>query len=205
MTLKKHTHIYIYTLWKDIHCNIRGWWHHIWFLTFTFSLCPSIFQLSSISNALHWQREKTNHKCCSSQLLHLQNFLYLVFHSWLLQKSPSKDINQPNHTNNSKIIIQSKENFWTLSFHITGLSFLYVTGGESTVTKLSRRKPCYCSLSIKATDNYNERHIKIWRELAKFSQYYVPKMRFYNVCYFSVLIVLLKCSVYKRGLSKEIQ
>src|SRR5574337_631824 len=33
----------------------------------------------------------------------------------------------------------------------------------------------------------------------------VPKMRFYNVCYFSVLIVLLKCSVYKRGLSKEIQ
>ena len=28
-------------------------------------------------------------------------------------------------------------------------------------------------------------------------------MRFYNVCYFSALIVLLKCSVYKRGLSKE--
>lgn len=114
-----------------------------------------------ISNVLPWQRGKTNHKCCSLQLLHLQNFFYLVFDSWLLQKSPSKDMHQPNHTINSKIIIQSKENFRTLSFHITGLSFLYVVEGKSTVTKLSRRKPCYCSLSVKATDNYKERHIKI--------------------------------------------
>ena len=33
--------------------------------------------------------------------------------------------------------------------------------GKSTDTKLSRRKPCYCYLSVKATDNYKERHIKI--------------------------------------------
>ena len=45
-----------------------------------------------ISNVLHWQRGKTNHKCCSLQLLHVQNFFYLVFDSWLLQKLPSADV-----------------------------------------------------------------------------------------------------------------
>ena len=92
---KIYTYIYIYTLWKDKHYNIRGCWHYIWFPTFTFSLCPSIFS-NFLPLATHYigKEKKTNHKCCSLQLLHLQDFLYLVFNSWLLQKSPSKDMHQ---------------------------------------------------------------------------------------------------------------